>query len=69
MKVKVKVREPNEVIPLQNCSMVIIEVKGNTFRIQYSPIYGLIINKVNIDDKGEDLISVKPRTGNEISIV
>lgn len=68
MKVKIKVREPNEVINKEDCSIVMIEVGGNRFRIQYSPIYGLVINKINCDDNGEDSISVKPRTSNEISI-
>lgn len=47
---------------------IIIQVEGNEFLINFNPVYGLIINKVNIDDKGTDLISVMPRTGNEIII-
>ena len=63
---KVEVRQ-NETVVFNEATRVKIEIEGIEYRLSYSPVYGLIINKVSISEK-EDAIIVQPRTGNEIII-
>lgn len=47
---------------------VVIWADGSKFTITYSPIYGLVVNKINQEDEGTDTLSVSPRTSNEIQL-
>ena len=62
---KVEVRQ-QELVVFNEATRVKIQVDGVEYRLSYSKVYGLIVNKVAIDDDKEDFILVQPRTGNEI---
>lgn len=69
MKVLIKYKDTTEHdSENKDIRYVEIESKGNKFRIDFSPTYGLVINKINLDGKGKDIISIQPRTTNEIII-
>lgn len=68
MKVEVKNKNGRQLVNEENVHRIEITVDGNEWRIHWSPIYGLIINKVAISDEGTDTLKVNPRTSNEISL-
>lgn len=66
---KIEIKQINgEKECLNDVNRLKIEIDGVEYRLSYSKIYGLIINKVSISDNKEDAIIVQPRTVNEIII-
>lgn len=51
-----------------NIRNVVIEVEGSKYTITYSPVYGIVINKISLKDDGTDTLFVIPRTSNEIQL-
>lgn len=68
MKVEVKNKDGRQLVNEENVHRINITVDDNEWRIHWSPIYGLIVNKVTISDEGTDTLTVNPRTSNEICL-